>query len=68
MTTEQMNEILDSKIQCDPKAMANLQLVNVVSELVARLALLEGRMDATEKRSKRDANIASCLANGIQPD
>lgn len=40
----------------------------VASQLLDIAAALNRRMDEIEAANQRTANIASCLANGIQPD
>lgn len=47
---------------------AEMDLLEICQRLNVRLSELEKRFEDAEAGNRRTANIASCLANGIQPD
>lgn len=59
----------------EPETVSHVELIaalgNAIREIVRqgdRIAKLEERLAQNELNTRQAANVASCLANGIQPD
>lgn len=45
-----------------------VQIVGILDDIVQQLQAIDARLEAAEGKASHANNIASCLANGIQPD
>ncbi len=57
---EAINDRIEN-LKCEPTNESMLEIANILSAIVRELHRIDHRLSRT-------ANIASCLANGIEPD
>lgn len=65
MTTEEIKDAIEEFRTSDP---AILKLLGLLETMNGNIGALEKRLQQQDRELSRAANIASCLANGIQPD
>lgn len=72
MTTDQIHDCIQNfdlkKHDLGHALVIMDQMNSKIAELEAKLSHLEAKLQAAESTARHANNIASCLANGIQPD
>lgn len=72
MTTDQLHDCIqnfDVKKHDLGHALVIMEQMNInIGALQTKLSDLEAKLQAAESTARHANNIASCLANGIQPD
>lgn len=67
----QLNQIEDriSRVRMHYDGISSVHEIEaILSDLIAEVKAIDARLEKAEGSARRANNIASCLANGIQPD
>lgn len=63
-----IQEIDDAIENCSAKDEQTLDVLRVLGKMTTKIAEMEAQLDRVDSAARHANNIASCLANGIQPD
>lgn len=66
MSTEEIHDMIQNLDSGDPQVIYHIGAI--LERLNNKIGALEAQLDRAESTARSAANVASCLANGIQPD
>lgn len=61
-------EVANEICSCDPQVIPHGDLIAALANALNRIKQLEQQIKKVDDAAYHASNIASCLANGIQPD